>query len=365
MEERKAYRSICLLLAVLLVTGMLPGCQKKDGLPQGACYVIAVEKTDSSGKNNDTLTLIYDSGGKLLRYQDTDERIDYTYDARGNILTCRGYDLQANVPLDVIGYTYDGAGRLIKEEGYYITEDNSFCHTYHYDEQGNLVNHKQYSEGTLFMEWSYSSGGALLEQVYHAYDYRYQYTYAGDGKLRTVDYINSNGDGSASTKTEYVYGKGRKLVKKTQGSRGETLYTYDDSGTLVQKVHTDHTMSKITSYSYTYDLSGRLTCCVWKIEKIYGKKEESTSGRFWQYDDHGRMTQFGYIGADGSQSPKYTWHYDAAGNVTKLVCGETVYEFTYTWPKGELPQAVKESACAYIASFVMLDVSAVESYLEE
>ena len=360
--------AIVLLMITLPTVGLLTRCYNtRDVLPKDACYVIQVEKTDSKLSKPVTLTLAYDSQGNLLMHREGNERTTYTYDAQGRMLTNYGHDLALDLPLQMIDYTYDAEGRLTREEGYYMMEDNNayYC-IYDYDDQGNMTC-KQYRNGKLFEEWRYSVQGQLVEQIHHKYNRHYQYTYTYFGKLQTESYTYDNGNGLRTETTEYTYSL-QQLRKKSCLPWRETTYEYGAGGLLMQKLHVDHWQNREERRNYAYDPSGRLISYVyaWKYNP---SKDELVDSYFWQYDQQGRMTQYGRTDPYGNPSTHFTWSYDAAGNVIKCVYNSTVpwvCEFTYTWPEGELPLAVRESAAAYIAAFTLrLETYMPEHYLQD
>ena len=375
----KVWLRLAIVIPMLLVVviGLVVRCCRVHAPNlEGACYVITVKKQASQAMLPEILTLVYDENGNLLRYQKGNERIDYTYDDQGRMLTSHGHDLALDVPLKMVDYTYDEEGKLIREEGYYMMEDqNAYYCTFEYDDQGNLINQKRYMQGELFTEWIYSSNGALMAQISHKYKYKYEYTYSGTGFLREILYTRyEKNPGSINQdvyteKTEYTYRLDGKIHIHTIKSPSEEItYDYDLNDRLIQIVTVrDRT---INTESYVYDSNGNLLSYMSEYTNKKGE-DSSTHGYYWGYDDQGRMTLFGQMDAEGNPSPRYTCSYDAMGNVVKFECVTEKpwsWEFEYTWPEGELPQTVKESAAAYIAEFIIpeyLQDVWPEDYLKE
>lgn len=359
---------VVLMLSVLAIGLVTRCCNMRVKLPEGACYVITVEEKGKS----ETLTLAYDADGNLLLYQKGSEKVSYTYDDQGRMLTRYGHDTGLNVPLRMVDYIYDEAGNLIREEGYYMNEKDSFYTTYDYDEVGNLINRKEYQRGKLLQEWIYSSNGKLLAQIHHQYEYRYDYSYdysyRNGGKLVEILYTSyhkdpgSDNQGVTTRKTIYEYKVG-KLVKKSCVPWDETTYAYDSHRRLIKRIRNDG-LQIITEF-FTYDENDNLLTYVYENTNRRGENI-SAHGCYWEYDEQGRMIRYGSLDADGNPtSTYYVWSYDAAGNVVRIQRNSKNpldREFIYTWPEGELPQAVKESAAAYIAELTMLTGSYLPEY---
>lgn len=353
---------VVLMLSVLVIGLVTRCCKMKVALPEGACYVVTVVKTVAESDTNVTVTLVYDSEGKLLRHQKGNELTDYTYDDQGRMLTSYGHDIKLDLPLKMIDYIYDEAGKLIKEEGYYMMEDyDTYYITYAYDGQGNLTNKKVYTDGELFREYVYSASGELLESLNYLHNSCQRYTFAKDGKLlqetrgtidtpdNIMDYFY-DGEGRLS-KTEETYWRYDKKVKCTRE------YTYDNGGKLVRKnVYTSDSAAKY--YDYTYDTAGNL------LSYLY-TQDGTTGGHRWEYDNRGRMTACHHLGKSESFSSHTSWKYDAEGNLVQWEQYGTVYTFSYTWPDGEVPQSVRDSVAAYVAKLAELDRHTVEDHISD
>ena len=288
--------------------------------------------------------------------------MDYTYDAHGRVLTAYGHNMATNVPTKMTDYTYDDAGRLIKAEGYYIIEDDAFCSVYSYDESGNLISIKSMDGDQVVFETKYSADGLILEKRDHAQGNVEKYTYTDDGKPLNECYKN---DGLTVKETNYYYNSQGKIEKKHTDflgywyGRKSSTTIYDDYG-KISKVIEVNKLDKETCIKYTYDDAGNLLS-VWGG---YG----TLGGSWWNYDEQGRVTRFGYINEEGKKFVYCSWSYDATGNVVQMEYDSqqhSVYQFTYAWPDEDLPQVVKDSVAQYVAELAGLDQYCAENYLND
>lgn len=347
--KRVWLKLVTMALMLLVLFGVVAGCGKEETLPEGTCYVVTVVQTHKESGSTVTLTLTYDSEGKLLRHQEGSVRTDYTYDDQGRMLSSYGYQLEWDVPLQVIDYTYDEEGKLIQEKGYYMVEDNNdYCHTYAYDDEGNRIKTTVYFGGELLGEYLYSANGDLLEYSNRLHNSGERYTYSDDGKL--VKETRGSLD-APNNIMDYFYdeqGRLSKTVETYQNLKGKMKcvreYSYDAAGKLVQR-NISSTDSGRKRYDYGYDHEDRL------ISYLYTKNGD-TGGYRWEYDGQGNMTACHH---ENAYIDRYLWTYDEDGFVTSWAYDLTVFEYTYTWPEGEVPQAVKDSVASYVAQMVELD----------
>lgn len=354
---RKMYRNICWVLVVLLSFSLLTGCGEKDDLPEGACYVVTVTRSFPNGGDTVMITLVYDGSGKLLREQKGAARTDYIYDDQGRLCSIRGHNLELDVPLRMVDYTYNEAGQLIQEKGYYMVEDyGDYCYTYEYDERGNLTCKKTVdASGKLVDKTTYASDGQILKYIRYNIEQYHVYTYTEDGKLlrhwqgdfdnpqNIMDYFyNDQGLLMRTVETFWQYGEKKRCTRE---------YTYDQYDRLVRKYVYDSDGLK-KAYDYVYDETGNMVSFLYTRADAQTDYQTISTGHRWEYDETGRITTCYSVGKSEDFSYVHRWAYDEEGNVTRWEKYSSISTFSYSWPEGEIPQAVKESVAAYVADIV-------------
>lgn len=301
------------------------------------------ERTSATNGEGETTTYGYDSAGRLIKVTDSlGIQTTYTYDLTGNRLTQtdgRGktsssvygdfglllssadpegkspsyrYDLDGNMMqlTDKNGnhtlYTYDSRDLLLSR----TVQQTGDSVTYSYDVVGNRAGMTDES-GTY--AYSYDGTGRLLDirrgglvQVSYAYDavgniteltdkkgFATTYTYDKNNRMLTAAY-----SGKIAT---YAYdANGNRLSLTYPGGVSES-YTYDKNDRLLTLTNKKPDQSVISSYTYTYDRTGRQT-----------SKTDSYGLTTYTYDDAGRVSG---VQASG-KTTVYT--YDGAGNRTGM-----------------------------------------------
>ncbi len=228
----------------------------------------------------DNLSLSYEynlAGQETAIVYPGGERIQYTYDSAGRLLTVN------NVTRNLLfQYTYNATNGLLTK----LTRPNGIETDYNYNGMGQLTNilHKVTATGALVAQFSYTldamgkallltttlpGGVTKLEQ--YGYDYFDRLTnviYGDNGVINntalSVGYTyDGNGNRLAMTArtnnavTEiryYTYGAENRLLAVTnQNGMLLNAYSYDPAGNRIQKVATNYTAF------YTYDERNLLT----------------------------------------------------------------------------------------------------------
>ena len=164
------------------------------------------------------------------------------------------YDSYGRIVSKTVGpaetaYTYDKSGYLAslvnKKNGTVLDS-----YEYSYNQAGNLVASSQKREGmpeaTGSYEYGYDEIGRLNRVVKDGSPLRI-YTYDAFGNRTILD--------EAGAKTEYLYNKANQLMR-ADTPKGSTLFEYDKRGNAIHK-HMEGA-SKTASVSYTYGANNRL-----------------------------------------------------------------------------------------------------------
>jgi RHS repeat-associated protein len=186
------------------------------------------------------------------------QRVQYTYDNNGNVKT------RTDAGGRTTRYDYDAQNRL-----YSVTAPDTGVTVYHRDAEGN-IDYVQDPRG-LKTTYTYNGFGQVLTQT-SPDSGQTIYTYDTAGRLATeskanglvitygwdaLDRLRSRTSGGVTETYNYdqgTYGKGRltSIVDVT----GQTTFTYNGAGELVQQVNTINGVSYTTTWDY--DAAGRL-----------------------------------------------------------------------------------------------------------
>lgn len=259
----------------------------------------------SKGKAQTVLTYTYDADGHMLTQteQDVDGvlvfRADYTYDEKGNELTCRKwYNEERESENSDMVYTYDAQNRLLtrtvtyegeeptvytyvyEEDGTYRYfydyhyEGDVYTNTYWYDTEDRIVKHEVLNKDTDQVEEYYENRyDEKGNDVYH------RSVYYGVEAVRTTTY-NEQGqvlvaenkkDGETYSMTTYIYNEaGKPLTHEYfygDGTWGRTTCTYDEQNRLLtEKQMHDYGWKNLT---FTYDEAGNMV----KVEQTGSVKD--------------------------------------------------------------------------------------------
>ena len=287
------------------------------------------------------------------------DSVSYTYDAFDRQRTAAYNDVdrttheQKNVATYHYDYSSDNAlTRQYATDSSGITEQYS----YQYDSLGRLI-HSRQSTGT----------GALIQSTQHMYDaanrmtsqtwqfgtglYHQQYSYTGvkadgatDGSVDgTISAITTTVPGQSVITSTYGYNDLRQLTSKgvtvpdqngTQTKVYDRSYTYDriavDSGNWMgtRLASTGYTFgSSSRSFTYTYDKAGNIT----KIVTAGTSVPKAAEWKEYTYDAQGQL-----VSEKNSSKTTFLYAYDTAGNIRSITKDGTVTKsFGYTnpsWP---------------------------------
>ena len=338
----------------------------------------------------------YDTFGNMTRVQvcaSSAERAGYTapitlatYEYEGNVYNGRLAKMTYGNG-DSVSYTYDAFDRQ-RTAAYNdvdrTTHEQKNVATYHYDYSSDNALTRQYatgSDGKITEQYSYqydslgrlihsrqsTAKGALIQSTQHMYDaanrmtsqtwqfgtglYHQQYSYTGvkaDGATNgsvdgTISAITTTIPGQSVITSTYGYNDLRQLTSKgvtvpdqngKQTKVYDRAYTYDriavDSGNWMgtRLASTGYTFgSSSRSFTYTYDKAGNIT----KIVTAGTSVPKAAEWKEYTYDAQGQL-----VSEKNSSKTTFLYAYDTAGNIRSITKDGTVTKsFGYTnasWP---------------------------------
>ena len=343
----------------------------------------------------------YDAFGNMTRVQvcaSSAEREGYTapvtlasYTYEGNVNNGRLATMTYGNG-DSVSYTYDAFDRQ-RTAAYNdvdrTTHERKNVATYHYDYSSDNALTRQYatgSDGKITEQYSYqydslgrlihsrqsTADGALIQVTQHMYDdanrmtsqtwqfgtglYHQQYSYTGvkaDGATDssvdgTISAITTTVPGRSAITSEYKYNDLRQLKSKgvtvpdqngKQTKVYDRAYTYDriavDSGNrmgtrLASTGYTfalNQSVKQSRSFTYTYDKAGNIT----KIVTAGTSVPKAAESKEYGYDAQGQL-----VSEKNSSKTTFLYAYDTAGNIRSITKDGTVTKsFGYTnpsWP---------------------------------
>ena len=327
----------------------------------------------------------YDVFGNMTRVQvcaSSAEREGYTapvtlasYTYEGNVNNGR-LAMMAYGNGDSVSYTYDAFDRqrtAAYNDGttyhYDYSSDNALTRQYATDGSGITEQYSyQYdSLGRLIHSRQSTADGALIQVTQHMYDdanrmtsqtwqfgtglYHQQYSYTGvkaDGATDssvdgTISAITTTVPGRSAITSEYKYNDLRQLKSKgvtvpdqngKQTKVYDRAYTYDriavDSGNRMgtRLASTGYTFgSSSRSFTYTYDDAGNITKIVTEGTSV----PKAAASKEYGYDAQGQL-----VSEKNGSGTTFLYAYDTAGNIRSITKDGTVTKsFGYTnpsWP---------------------------------
>ena len=322
----------------------------------------------------------YDVFGNMTRVQvcaSSAEREGYTapvtlasYTYEGNVNNGR-LAMMAYGNGDSVSYTYDAFDRqrtAAYNDGttyhYDYSSDNALTRQYAMDGSGITEQYSyQYdSLGRLIHSRQSTADGSLIQVTQHMYDnanrltsqswqfgtglYHQQYSYTGvkadgatDGSVDgTISAITTTVPGRSAITSTYGYNTLRQLTSKTvkQGDTGvyTRSYAYDriavDSGNRMgtRLASTGYTFgSSSRSFTYTYDDAGNITKIVTEGTSV----PKAAASKEYGYDAQGQL-----VSEKNGSGTTFGYTYDTAGNIRSITKDGTVTKsFGYTnpsWP---------------------------------
>ena len=266
-------------------------------------------------------------------------KYEYVYDGNGNItksvMTTGNSEKQT-----VIEYEYDTKNNPIKKKEERQTTENV------YDENGNVIKEivTDDSDNIYVSEFTYDEKGNQLSvksftngEEWESKEFSYEYNDKGD-IIKIALTNNIRPESSYDTVYDCHYDENGRIIKKVTSVSGQTMasngpvteeFEYNDKGDVVKFTKTTAINVSVIEYEYTYNESGDI---------VKERSVKNTYGSFTyidNYDEFGNMTL--HQNYDKFSKNEYT--YDENGFTVKKVTTERdplfykndkVYTFEYT-----------------------------------
>ena len=313
------------------------------------------------------------TGERVLdRKNGIDRRVQYAYDAAGNVLkqailgtdgecleSSTRYDLKdrathrTNPAGGVTRYLYDWNDRLRKEispYGYEPENDDGVGAAYTYDSRGNRIRTTN-ALGEVVQEFSYNLRNQPVIQK-DTFGNRTELSYELDGKIKDVRRSGNH----QRILQQYEYNARRQITGVVDGNRNPISYDVDSWGRITGIGFADggkegYEYTPAGQVSRTIDGNGNAVQYRYNsLGKISERIDQLGDTETFRYDEEGNLSL--HIDRDGRQlqracnvfgQPVYekasdaegkhtnisTWHYDSLGRVTRAVCDGKSYEYIY------------------------------------
>ena len=308
----------------------------------------------------------------LDRKNGIDRRVQYAYDAAGNVLkqailgtdgecleSSTRYDLKdrathrTNPAGGVTRYLYDRNDRLRKEispYGYEPENDDGVGAAYTYDSRGNRIRTTN-ALGEVVQELSYNLRNQPVIQK-DTFGNRTELSYELDGKIKDVRRSGNH----QRTLQQYEYNARGQITGVVDGNRNPISYDVDSWGRITgigfaDGVKEGYEYTPAGQVSRTIDGNGNAVQYRYNsLGKVSERIDQLGDTETFRYDEEGNLSL--HIDRDGRQlqracnvfgQPVYekasdaegkhtnisTWHYDSLGRVTRAVCDGKSYEYIY------------------------------------
>ncbi len=317
------------------------------------------------------------TGERVLdRKNGIDRRVQYAYDAAGNVLkqailgtdgecleSSTRYDLKdrathrTNPAGGVTRYLYDRNDRLRKEispYGYEPENDDGAGVSYTYDSRGNRLRTTN-ALGEVVQELSYNLRNQPVIQE-DTFGNRTELSYELDGKIKDVRRLGNGNRNHQRTLQQYEYNARGQIIGVVDGNRNPISYDVDSWGRITgigfaDGVKEGYEYTPAGQVSRTIDGNGNAVQYRYNsLGKISERIDQLGFTETFRYDEEGNLSL--HIDRDGRQlqracnvfgQPVYekasdaegkhtnisTWHYDSLGRVTRAVCDGKSYEYIY------------------------------------
>ena len=312
----------------------------------------------------------------LDRKNGIDRRVQYAYDAAGNVLkqailgtdgecleSSTRYDLKdrathrTNPAGGVTRYLYDRNDRLRKEispYGYEPESDDGAGVSYTYDSRGNRLRTTN-ALGEVVQELSYNLRNQPVIQK-DTFGNRTELSYELDGKIKDIRRLGNGNRNHQRILQQYEYNARRQITGVVDGNQNPISYDVDSWGRITgigfaDGVKEGYEYTPAGQVSRTIDGNGNAVQYRYNsLGKVSERTDQLGFTETFRYDEEGNLSL--HIDRDGRQlqracnvfgQPVYekasdaegkhtnisTWHYDSLGRVTRAVCDGKSYEYIY------------------------------------
>ena len=312
----------------------------------------------------------------LDRKNGIDRRVQYAYDAAGNVLkqailgtdgecleSSTRYDLKdrathrTNPAGGVTRYLYDRNDRLRKEispYGYEPENDDGAGAAYTYDSRSNRLRTTN-ALGEVVQELSYNLRNQPVIQK-DTFGNRTELSYELDGKIKDVRRLGNGNRNHQRTLQQYEYNARGQITGVVDGNQNPISYDVDSWGRITgigfaDGVKEGYEYTPAGQISRTIDGNGNAVQYRYNsLGKVSERTDQLGFTETFRYDEEGNLSL--HIDRDGRQlqracnvfgQPVYekasdaegkhtnisTWHYDSLGRVTRAVCDGKSYEYIY------------------------------------
>ncbi|MBQ6888040.1 MAG: fibronectin type III domain-containing protein [Lachnospiraceae bacterium] len=246
-----------------------------------------------------TMQFAYDSLGRVIMVEDTDEHVEVaTYDADGNLTAV--LDKEKNRTT----YAYDKAGRLVE-----MTAPNGAKTTYAYDKNGNCV--KVTDAENNEYSYEYDANNRLVK-VTNPLNQQISYIYDATGNLLSV----TDAKGGV---TAFAYDGNGNLIRETNPLGGEKVYTYDNLNRLTEIVDEEG-----HKRSFAYDAAGNMTsytdanenqwnCAYDALNRVKSITDRNGGSLTLDYTKTGRLSK-----VTDQEGAETSYLYDSMGRLVKM-----------------------------------------------
>ena len=294
---------------------------------------------DGLGRITAINPLGYSPSVSLIYAATTEEEVEYTYNAKGQIS-------QMNTKTTSYAYTYDDFGNTTS-----IKAGNSVLAQYQYDQFNGKLQTMTYGTGEI-VRYAYDELDRIAEVWYtvpgNTEVCRYRYTYTDRGSLSRVEDLVINQE------TLYQYDASGNLIGCTVVDTTENVvlagytYWYDDENRLseyeygydyycgtenmfstvfgsytygedqsIEQYALNSNSSRVATIGYDYDKMNRLEYKTYTYPSFYNKVKYEYKNRNSTISTVQVSKYISWIG--NTKSAEYTYTYDSRGNITKIV----------------------------------------------
>ena len=274
--------------------------------------------------NGNTEYRTYNSLGQLHTMIDFKGQVmEYVYDSLGRQEKKHYYssesDFDSKVIAQTVSMTYDSLGRVVK-----MTEARGET-SYVYDIEGRLLSMTS-PEGTISYAFDERTGRKLKTYTANS-DQRYSYDELG--RLKTVSAFKQQGQSLSSPLTyTYSYNKVGARDSMTHSNGVKTSYSYNQLNRLTSLIHKQASGDLLASYSYDLRADGRRTGVTEQRRET--DNSLSNTSITYTYDELNRLTEeMSSSDKIGEANYMTTYSYGLTGNRLKKENNGNVITYSY------------------------------------